>query len=474
MCSASLLLSNPVEEVRGRKPHTKLQERCLSLADKLPPLTDRQRAWARNRMPAVGYYVTRGYHGRHSGVWCQECGQFDEVTLQALAIEVGAKGAGSHICSRCGRKLDVKNWYCDKVKDQEHNWSFLVVTTYEDMQVVRCFNWYQVVAFKGDTVDHVYEVFQIWFEPKKGKKVIISKDYTRSWYYFRWRQHSKWKVKANTRKANNYYSGDDVYSLEKLPIYPVAKVLPVLRRNGWSNRMFRLSVSPVDIWRGILTDPIIEGLVKNRQYDVVDYWYRTGGPRKDRSQWLPAVRVCNRHHYVIRDASMWFDYIDLLNYFHKDIHNPYYVCPENLKDAHDRLVERKTRIEKAEELRRNIANASKYEDEYRDHRGMFFGICFGNRDIMITVIGSVREMAEEGAMMHHCVYANGYYDRRKHPDSLILSARDREGRRLETVEVNTRLWKVVQSRGLQNGTTRWHDEIVRLVTQNMGKLRKVA
>ena len=286
--------------------------------------------------------------------------------------------------------------------------------------------------------------------------------------------HSEWKVKPNTPTGG--YTYNDVYSLDTMYVYPKAKILPVLRRNGWRNKMFQMNTSPVSVWRGLLTDAVLEGLAKTRQYDIIDYWFRTGGTRRDKSEWMPIVRVCNRHKYIISDASMWFDYIDLLEYFHKDTRNAFYVCPDDLKREHDRLMDRlmdkKTRIEKAKELKRKIALAEMYEKQYRKHRGMFFGIRFGNKDIVVTVICSVKEMAEEGTMMHHCVFANGYYDHKKHPNSLILSAKDKEGNRLETVELNTSSWRVVQSRALMNGTTKYHDEIVKLVEENIGLFKK--
>lgn len=63
---------------------------------------------------------------------------------------------------------------------------------------------------------------------------------------------------------------------------------------------------------------------------------------------------------------------------------------------------------------------------------------------------------------------------KKHPYSLILSAKDKEGHRLETVEISTKTWRVLQSRGLLNRTTPFHDQIVRLVEQNIGLFKKVA
>ena len=42
---------------------------------------------------------------------------------------------------------------------------------------------------------------------------------------------------------------------------------------------------------------------------------------------------------------------------------------------------------------------------------------------------SVTQFYQESAAMHHCVFSNGYYRR---PDCLILSAKDANGKRLET------------------------------------------
>lgn len=456
------------------KARTKLQQRCLDLADTLPPLTEKQRLWARSKMAALGYYVVRGYHGKHSCIWCQECGQIDEVGLPPLAVAVKIKETNSHVCSRCGRKLEVESWNWDRKKDVEHNFNFCIVTTCDGMQVVRVFNWHQSESLGSDTVDHVFEAFQVWFEPNKGKEVILSKDYTRSWYHFRWHMYSEWKVKQHNSYSTGYYSYEDVYSLENKYIYPRAKMLPILKRNGWSNRMFRMRTSPVDLWRGLLTDPAVEALAKTGQYNVIDYWFGTGGHFKDKSVWMPIVRICNRHHYVIKDASMWFDYIDLLNYFHKDTRNPHYVCPENLKHEHDRLVRKRQEEQrrKEEEERRKLI--AKYEKQYYDHRKNFFGVSFSDGTIVVKVLNSVREIADEGKAMRHCVFTNEYYDHRKHPSSLILSARDNDDNRIETVEVNINTWKIVQSRGVCNSRTAKHEQICRLVEQNMFKLKQKA
>lgn len=124
-----------------------------------------------------------------------------------------------------------------------------------------------------------------------------------------------------------------------------------------------------------------------------------------------------------------------------------------------------------EEVEAVLKQIGKKESKYKQMHGMYFGVCFGQGDIMVAVVSSVREMAEEGAFMHHCVFTNAYYDKK---DSLILSARDSEGNRLETVEVNLRTWSIMQSRGKFNHPTARHDEIVEIVNKNMDVLKKIA
>ena len=78
-------------------------------------------------------------------------------------------------------------------------------------------------------------------------------------------------------------------------------------------------------------------------------------------------------------------------------------------------------------------------------------------------------MAEEGEAMHHCVYKMGYY---KKENSLILSAKDKKGKRIETIEIDLKTFKVVQSRSVNNGNSSQHEEIIRLCNNNMNLIQK--
>lgn len=73
-----------------------------------------------------------------------------------------------------------------------------------------------------------------------------------------------------------------------------------------------------------------------------------------------------------------------------------------------------------------------------------------------------------GEAMHHCVYANRYYRR---SECLIMTAIVGE-KHVETIEVNLKSFQIVLSRAVCNGTSEYHDRIIRLVEKNMSLIKK--
>ena len=365
--------------------------------------------------------------------------------------------------------------YADGLLEEKTSVLVSVITAHGEWTVVRTFFCERMDDEAGNPVRTYDEVYENWVSDE-GREWILSKSYDRSPFWFQWHKDSEWGVNRHNEHCSGYYVSEDVYSVYCNYICPGAVVSRKLRRNGWSTVARKCCrIDPVTLMKVLLTDNTAEWLVKIRQYDMLTHMVKYGGIKTmslRHPSLVAALRICTRNGYYVKDASMYIDYIDLLDYFGKDVHNAHYVCPENLKEAHDRLFMRKVRIEMKKEHEQMIAKAKAYEESYRRFRGMFFGICFGDDDIRVTVIGSVAEMAEEGMLMHHCVFANGYYSKRRHPFSLILSAKDREGNRLETVEVSTRTWDVVQSRGVCNLPSEHHDRIVELVERNMNLLKQ--
>ena len=121
-----------------------------------------------------------------------------------------------------------------------------------------------------------------------------------------------------------------------------------------------------------------------------------------------------------------------------------------------------------ERIEKQKHKALENEQRFQELKGKFFGIAFTDGTIQVRVLESVLDFLEEGTAMHHCVYPNEYYLK---PNSLILSATI-NGKRVETIEVSLKTLKVLQSRGVCNKNTEYHDRIIELVNKNKRLIRK--
>lgn len=208
-----------------------------------------------------------------------------------------------------------------------------------------------------------------------------------------------------------------------------------------------------------------------------------------------AVKVALRYGQNVDDAE-WADLVDMLAYLGKDLHNPVFVAPKDFKKMHDEvsrqavakrrkeweIQEERNRVRRErEELIRQerMARLAKEKAErekamvlmYPKARKKFFGVLIAGKGIEIRCLQSVAEFMEEGAEMHHCVFANGYYDISKKPDCLIMSAK-KNGKRLETLEVDLSDYTIVQCQGKHNQNSRYHDTILKLMEDNMDKIKE--
>lgn len=420
------------------KPRNKREKLVAELSSRLPTITEAQVRWGKKHCFPHNAYRCK------DEMWCSECGK--------MWVDVTGQKEGYIQCPYCGEKLEVK--VSRKTKDNSISY-LTVVTTSGDFQVLRHFYTAKYARKERDTYYFIDEVCQQWITADR-KETVMAKAMNMG--YRGWLHGTDMSIKQD---GNIYYSHS--YDIDGY-VYPKVKLLPILHRNGLRTSFH--GVTPARLIRAILGESkYAEMLLKTKQYSMLDFYMHRGGLSHP---W--AVNICNRNGYIIRDGSMYDDYLHLLDYFHLDTHNAKYVCPKSLKKEHDRLMKKKSiREEKIQEKKR-IAEARKWEDTYMEQKGRFFGICFGNDNIVISVISSVAEMAEEGEKMHHCVYSCGYY---KKKESLILSARDMKGNRIETVEVDLKTFKVVQSRGVCNTNTSMHNEIIELVNQNMNLIRAI-
>jgi hypothetical protein len=144
------------------------------------------------------------------------------------------------------------------------------------------------------------------------------------------------------------------------------------------------------------------------------------------------------------------------------------VCPENLEEAHDRLVERKRKIQRRQHIKELRAEIQQAQIGYEQQKKQFFGLEFTKENLSICVMESVRDFLEEGDTLRHCVFTNEYYKKR---NSLILSVKF-ENRPVETIEVALPSLEIVQCRGTKNKVSPHHAQILKLLNQNLYQIKK--
>ena len=326
-----------------------------------------------------------------------------------------------------------------------------------------------------DTEYRFTEVFQNWIA-EDGKEVIVGHGCARGINYFHWKFEEPMSIRQHNDGGSGVYVFEDVYAVEGNYLYPRMSFTPILRRNGMSAALMRSrDADPLVLTRRLLTDPFVEELVKCGQRAVLVYWLNSGGLIADRTRWQHAIRICVRNGYIVRDAGLWFDMLDACRELGLDTHSPKYVCPSDMGKMHDRLMARVAKVRQEKELQKKRKELNAFERSYAKRMGKYFGLSFSESGVSIKPLRSVSEFIDEGQAMHHCVCDMGYYDAKRHPNSLILSARDADsGERIETIEVNTKNWYVVQSRGVCNGDSDRHAEILRMMDEFMPQIRAAA
>ena len=153
----------------------------------------------------------------------------------------------------------------------------------------------------------------------------------------------------------------------------------------------------------------------------------------------------------------------------KDLRNPKYICPDDLYKAHEKALAAWRKIRRSQELVDKKKSIAEEENAFKALREKYFGVLITDGTLEISPLKSVLDFFEEGNEMHHCVYENEYY---KKENALILSARI-EGKRIETVEVDLKTYSLIQSRGLCNHNTPYHNRIVDLVNRNMNLIKAI-
>lgn len=411
------------------------------MSKRLPRLTAMQMAYAFRH--CFKHYAIKRANGMNI---CTECGHSWKSEHDLADTLCGCT------CPHCGMELEALRTRKSVFSDNEY---FSIITTCKQYQVIRFF-FVKSRHKAGQAAEYsIYEVVQRWIAPDGTTTTIARLRGMSILYYDLWAECSDMEIRRN--------GGLRAYDIDPICTYPRQQFIPELKRNGFKGDYH--NILPYDLFKAILSDSHAETLLKAGQYPMLRHYIRSSF---DMGQYWASIRICIRNGYTISDGSIWRDTINLLRHFGKDTNSPKYICPSDLKAEHDRLVRKRNMQIEREKLEERIRKAEQHEKEYRELKGVFFGIAFTDGTLQVRVLESVAEFAKEGMELHHCVFSNSYFLKK---NSLILSATI-DGRRIETVEVSLKTWEVVQSRGVNNSNTEYHDRIVRLVTNNVNLIRE--
>lgn len=407
------------------KPQNKFQQAVVEASKKLPSITGEQIQWGyQNCIEHTGQRTAKGK------ITCTECNH----------VFTGEEG--EHTCPNCKAELKVRTTNKRIFKGCEY---LCFITTCQGYQVIR-YLMIKCTAKVGSYPEYSHaEVMQRWIAPD-GRYCTFAKlrQTMGTMYYDSWIFSTLLELRSEVDAYNRlfpYY------------YYPKQQLIPELRRTGIKKRHF--NQRPFDVYKALLKDNRMETLLKSGQTHLFKAFLSDTSRKRD-NYWA-SIRICIRNGYQIKDATLWLDYIDYLRMFGKDLYNAKYVCPADLHKEHDRYMQKKAKADAQKE----IEKLREKEEAFREAKAKFFGLVFSDGHIQVRVLESIKEIILEGKLMHHCV--GGYYSKE---DSLILTACI-DGKKMETIEVSISKLQVIQSRGVCNKNTEYHNQIVQLVENNI-------
>lgn len=411
------------------------------------------------------HYVRIPLNYKERGVWCTNCGGNIDFNPDLLVNIYNTNEPPLITCPHCGEKLTR----CRTIQrgighytHRDYNIA-LKVEAHGPWQVLRYYYVeYEAIMGGEPRMGKPIEIVRRWYNIEHGGlPVVWSTGRQGSWYGCGFALYTELSLKQEN-KAGYGYACNIHYRVMEDAIVPGAKWHRLLRRDGFkgASTMRHLDLAAFDV-PVVFKHPNLVTLYKAHQWALLKYYGAEASVSlaKIQEDW-PSIRVALRHGYRITDPGLWHDYLGQLRELGEDTLSPHWICPVNLPLAHDLTNSRIQRLRKAKEVERDKQRAAAAEEKYARKIAPFRDLRLSTAGVVITVIPSVEDVRQEGEHMHHCVFSCNYYDKQT---TLLLSARDTEGHRLETIEFNLSSGKVEQSRAVQNGTSPKHKQIFNMM-----------
>ena len=427
------------------KAKTKNQIKVVKLNKRIKPIGVTISNWAKeNVLPVFAHRYKSGV------INCLKCGNHWKSTSPVAYYDKIIETK----CLKCNSKLRVVSTN-DRVRKDENY--FTQVTTIDNYQLIRTFMINANYKCRWHAKYTIQECFRIFIN-EKGKQEVIGLIKSISYY------NSSWQGGLELRNPDvidiRYNQEGLLYHKWKLQDYVVQKGF-----NAYVNDEV-LNTAKLIISR-LLISSGLETILKKGNINMFSYFLNRIAMLKN---FWPTMKIVLKNDYPVESWGSYFDMIDALIYFDKDILNSKYICPVNFNESHDYWIKKKRKkldkIRDIEIAKRNyeILQFEKLSfDKYENRMKVFLKLHLLGNQISIKPLLKIEDVKKAGELMHHCIFNSEKYWRES--DNLLLGAYFKD-KLIETAQYSIKHNQVVDCYGTNNKETKFHSDILDLINKN--------
>lgn len=414
------------------KPTTRLQKEVVALSSQLKPLTEKHFEFGKS------LFKKKLFTTYYNKAYCE-----------------------------CGNISKLKPTTCNCNSEFAHNKSekamyLSVLDTINEFQVIRYLYCVKTIDIKGfpDYKNSIIswkftEVAQHWIESPRGFLTTMARSVRQCFSYFDdWNTNSPMEIKMHHKRTDL-----------NCDVYPIQKVLPILKRNGYKTTSHNLPI--YRLFQMLLTDSKAETLLKAKYYPLLRQYYQYPS---NITSWWNAFKLAHRNGYKItyqgnRNAVTFCDHASMLNRI--GCTDPKAYLPENLQGEHQRLIQKLARIEAKRKLAEKVIRIEEANKVYVKKIKKYANFKIEDGNFTIRPLLSVSEFYEHGEVLNHCIFSNEYHTK----EGVILLGAFCGNEIVENIEVNLKSLSIEQARGYNNKASKYHKQILNLVSSNIHKIK---
>lgn len=430
------------------KAKTKNQKRVVSLDSKLKSKHLMAKKWAKKEV-----LENLGVRYKSGVLHCLKCGDhWNSTSQQGWHDEVAEIK-----CPTCKNKLKVKQTQTRNFRQQEF---FTVVDTVEEYQRTTTYHIIGYFKCKEPARYYISKCFSIYTN-EKGKQEVMGKIDPGGYTYGYQGAFELRNPKAIYRK----------YQVEGY-VYPTWKLQDFLTNAGFNAYSYAEGkYSVAESAKVLCTFPHMETISKIGNKSLETYCWRF--PDKVMKYW-DTIKICIRNKYHLDRPQTYFDMIDVLSYYKKDLRNAHFVCPENFIETHDFWINKyqklRRKIEKENAIKNKIAEAKKREkseEKYVSRMSRFHDFELINGAIKIVPFFTLEEVRIASDLMNHCIYKSTHYW--ENEDNLLLGTYV-NNKLVETTQFCLSRKVTLHSYGRFNEESKQHKKILKTIESNHSKI----